>query len=187
MLFYNISAQDLPINKIVEEKKILINYSKHNFISAKSNFLAGIIKIPPKEERTLSYTELPRTEEDEKKIIDLISTLGMHNKFILLLNHEKRLRKIGTEIRYLHPLKFLGFIFSNKTLKNHMAVIFDDYFKRTNFVKDFAQTMDIYDLKNKLTIYIEDFANEVNISADKIYPFINNKEWESLVKFLINY
>lgn len=186
MLPMEATIQDLPKKEIIEEKKIVKNNLKYNLVFSKAGILAGIIKIPPKEERNISYGELPRTGEDEKKIDDLITSMGIHGKLTLLLHHEKRLRKIGDELRYLHPFKFLGYIFSHPELKAHMATIFDDYFKRTNFVKDFSQTMDIYDLKNKLTIYIEDFGNEINMMAYKIAPFIDNKDWEGLLKFLIN-
>ena len=131
--------------------------------------------------------ELPRTIEDEKKIEDLITSMGIHGKINLLLHHESRLRQIGDELRYLHPFKFLGYIFSKLDLKNHMKTIFDDYFKRINFVNDFSKTMDIYDLKNKLTIYIEDFGSEMNVPSAQIEPYIEQKDWVGLLRFLINY
>ncbi len=193
MFSTEINMQDISNNKIVEERKVMKNNLNSSFVFSKAGILAGIVKISPKEEKNLSYSELPRTQEDEKKIEDLISTMGVHGKITLLLQHEKRLRKIGDELRYLHPFKFLGFIFSHRDsnseldLKKHMAEIFDDYFKRTNFVKDYSQTMDVYVLKNKLNIYINDFANEINVPADKITPFIINKDWEGLLRFLINY
>jgi len=186
MLSPDADIKDLPTNEIIHERKVTSNI-KYHLSYSKAGILAGIIKIPPKEDRNISYMELPRTLEDEAKIEDLISSMGKHGKVVLLLHHEKRLRQIGDEVRYLHPFKFLGYIFAREDLKAHMATIFDDYFKRTNFVKDFSQTMDIYDLKNKLTIYINDFGNEINVSPDKIRPFIDNKDWEGLVRFLIAY
>ncbi|MBN2479932.1 MAG: hypothetical protein JXA94_06865 [Parachlamydiales bacterium] len=169
--------------EIVNTKTSNLNY---HLVFNKSSILAGIIKIPPKEDRNITYQDLPRTEEDEKKIEELITSIGIHGKLTLLLHHEKRLRKIGDEIRYLHPFKFLGFLFSRDDLKQHMFAIFDDYFKRTNFTKDLFQTLDVYDLKNKLTMYVDDFSNEVNIPANKIRPFVDNKDWLGLLKFLMN-
>ncbi len=164
----------------VKQKKssaLYINFSK-------SSLIAGIIKIPPKEERNLSYQELPLTPYDADNIEDLISTLGSKGKFELLFD-EKRIRKVGDEVRYLHPFKFLGYIFSHQHLKNHMVSVFEDYFKRTNFVKDMAQTFDLYDFKDKLTIYLQDFANEVNMPVEKIKVYVDNKDWKGLLKYLI--
>lgn len=193
MFHMDFNNQELPTNKILEEKKVYKNNLKHSLVFSKAGILAGIIKIPPKDEKTYTYSELPRTLEDEKKIEDLISTLGTHGKIDLLLNHEKRLRKIGDELRYLHPLKFIGYIFSHKNsngeldLKKNMDSIFDDYFKRTNFVEGYSQNMDLYDLKNKLYVYLDDFAKEVNIPSTKLAPFLKEKDWEGLLKFLIHY
>jgi len=161
-------------------------FLKQNRFS-QNGILAGIIKIPPKEEKNMTYFDLPRTLEDEKKIDDLISSISIHGKFTLLLHHEKRLRKMGDELRYLHPFKFLGFIFSNPDLKQHMVGIFEDYFKRTNFTKDLFQALDLYDLKNKLELYLDDFAHEVNIPVEKIQPLIQEKDWNNFLKLLIYY
>ncbi|KKL98157.1 MAG: hypothetical protein KR126chlam4_00913 [Candidatus Anoxychlamydiales bacterium] len=181
------NIQDNEKNQIIEEKIVYNQSIKYHLAFSKAGILSAIVKLPPKNEKQMTYTELPRPYEDEQKITDLITTLGINGKIALLLHHEKRLNKVGNEIRYIHPFKFLGYIFTHPDLKEYMAVIFDDYFIRTRFVKDFAQTMDIYDLRNKLVIYLDDFANELGISVDKIKPFIDNREWEGLLRFLISY
>jgi len=183
----DINIQDIQKNQIIEEKTIYNQSIKYHLAFSKAGILSAIVKLPPKDQKQVSYQELPRTIEDERKIDDLITTMGVNGKINLLLHHEKRLRKMGDELRYIHPLKFVGYIFSQPELKKHMAAIFDDYFKRTNFVKDYAQTMDIYDLRNKLFIYLDDFAKEVNISVDKIKPYIDNRDWEGFLRFLISY
>lgn len=183
-----------PANeKVVEERKAEKILS--NVVLSKSGLIAKIIKIPPKEERMLTFSELPRTQEDESKIGELISTLGKYGKVELLLNHEKKLRKMGDELRYLHPFKFLGYVFSHKDregveLKKHMAAIFDDYFKRTNFLCDFTKSMDIYDLKNQFAIYLNDFAREISIDVNKFNQYFdkNSKDygkWEEFLRTLI--
>jgi hypothetical protein len=147
-----------------------------------------MIKIPKKDtSENLSYQELPRTQDDEVKIDELITTLGSNGKINLLLYHEKRLRKIGDELRYLHPFKFLGYIFSHPNLKTHMKDVYEDYFKRTNFIKDLSQTLDMYDLRNKVYIYLDNFSSEVNIPQDKIKIYIDKKDWNGLLKFLVYY
>ncbi|NGX33694.1 MAG: hypothetical protein K1060chlam1_00034 [Candidatus Anoxychlamydiales bacterium] len=187
MLPMDADIQNIEKNQITHEKTIYNQNIKYHLAFSKAGILSAIIKFPPKDTKPMTYQELPRTFEDESKIDDLIVTLGVHGKIALLLNHERRLRKMGDELRYIHPFKFVGYIFSKPRLKEHMASIFDDYFKRTNFVKDYAQTMDIYDLRNKLVIYLDDFSNEVGVSVDKIKPYIDNKDWEGLLRFLISY
>ena len=87
----------------------------------------------------------------------------------------------------VHPYKFLGFIFSNPHLKQHMVSVFDDYFKRSNFSKDLGKTLDLYDLRDKLYCYLDDFANEVNIPKEKIKPYIDDRDWHGLLKLLTFY
>ncbi|NGX43866.1 MAG: hypothetical protein K1060chlam3_00022 [Candidatus Anoxychlamydiales bacterium] len=187
MLPMDANIQDIQKHQIIEEKIIYNQSIKYHLAFSKAGILSAIVKLPPKNEKQVSYQELPRTFEDEKKIDDLITTLGINGKIALLLHHEKRLTKMGDELRYIHPFRFVGYIFSHPELKGHMAVIFDDYFIRTKFVKDYAQTMDIYDLRNRLVMYLDDFANELGISVDKIKPYIVNRDWEGLLRFLINY
>ncbi len=187
----DLSPQDLPPESAYHQ------VTGHNFtntlnfsvVFSEAGFclksVASIIKIPPKEEKVYTYSELPRTKEDEGKIEDLISSLGKHGKVSLLFNHQTRLRKIGDEVRYIHPFKFLGYIFSHENLKKHMVSIFEDYFKRTNFVDGISETFDIYDLSNRLFIYLDDFCSEINISPDEIREFLVNKDWSNLVKYLV--
>jgi len=189
MIPMDVDLPEKPKVEIIHEKKVNspINY---NLIFSKTRSLAAIVKISPKD-RNQTYTQLRRTQEDEDKIDDLIYTMGSNGKIVLLFQHEKRLRIIGDELRPVHPLKFIGYIFSKHKpedkpdLQTQMGNVFDDYFKRSNFVKDYAQTMDIFDLKNALVKYINDFSKEVDVSPDKIMPFINDKDWEGLLKFLI--
>ncbi|MFA6118729.1 MAG: hypothetical protein WCT85_06220 [Parachlamydiales bacterium] len=185
MLFIDTNIQEMPKTEIVDQKTI--NSVAYHLKCSRNKMIAGLIKIPPKDAKVLPYAELPRTAEDERKITDIVTSLGTYGKVTLLMYHEKRLMKYGDEIRYLHPLKFIGYIFSHSDLKAFMGVAFDDYFKRTSFVKDFAITMDTYDLKNQLKMYLEDFSKEVNVPSDKISPFLKNKDWEGLLKFLIKY
>jgi hypothetical protein len=68
-----------------------------------------------------------------------------------------------------------------------MKVVYEDYFKRTNFEKGLSETLDIYDLRNKINIYLENFSSEINIPQDKIKYFIDKRDWNGLLKFLVYY
>jgi len=178
MLDMNMNNYDFNNNETIKKE----NYQYVKSLSSNIK-LAGIIKIPKKEEKK-SYSELPFTEENKSNIDDLITSFGTKGKLSIIFE-EKRLRGLIHELRDLHPYKFLTYIFSNPALKNYMTLIFEDSFKRSNFIKEFSQTMDIYDFKNLLSIYLQDFANDVNASYDELVPLIKDKKWEEFVKFLI--
>jgi len=186
MFFFEANPQDLPINKI--ENIICynqLNYKQNDFVILKKN-ITNQLKLKKSSQNFPAYKDLNRTEDDERKITDIVTTIGTLGKINLLLYHEKRLRKLGEELRYsVHPFKFIGFIFSNPTLKGYMKEVFNDYFKRVNFVKDFAKTMNHFYSKNLIKIYIDDFSNEVNVPIHKINPYIDKKDWEGLLKMLI--
>lgn len=148
--------------------------------------LAGIIKIPPKDELNPSYAKLPRTTKDEQNITELITSLGSYS-YVALLKNEKHIRKIGDEVRYVHPFKFLGYIFSQPTLKSYMKNVMNDFFIRRDFIKDMTESLEIYVIKRRLDLYVDDFGKELNIPPDQIRPYINNKDWGGLLKFLTDY
>ncbi|NGX56056.1 MAG: hypothetical protein K1060chlam5_00290 [Candidatus Anoxychlamydiales bacterium] len=180
-MFFDAFNPDTEIDKKPSEVIYHVNLNK-------CSFFAKMIKIPKMNTaENLSYQDLPRTLEDETKINELITTLGSHGKIDLLFKHYSRLNKIGDELRYLHPFKFLGYIFSQPNLKNYMKDVFEDYFKRTNFVKDFAKTCDMYDLRNQLYKYLDNFSNEVNVPSEKLKKYVDKKDWKGLLKCLVYY
>jgi hypothetical protein len=151
-----------------------------------SYFIAGIVKIPTETEKALPYADLPRTENDKKKICELVSSLGKYSYFELLKN-EKHIRKIGDDLRYLHPFKFLGYIFSKPELKDSMKNVMKDVLIRKSFIEDLSNTCDNYYIKKQLDIYIDDFASELNIPAEPLKPFILKKDWSGMLKFITFY
>jgi hypothetical protein len=148
-----------------------------------SSILGGIIKIPPKPMEQ-SYKDLPCTDEDRGKIYELITALAENGKISLLFKQGK-LKALGSEIEYIHPLKFLGVIFSNPQLKQFMREIFSDYFKRTGFLDGLGPSMMREYEKGKLFPYLAEFSRDVGVPEHELRPFIQALDWEGLVRYLI--
>lgn len=154
-----------------------------------NNLLAGIIKIPPKQKER-SYNDLPGNSDPKIKeqIIDLITTLGENGKISIFLNHFNRLTKIGENLRHLHPLRFIGCIFSpeNSVLKKYMKKIHNDSFYWNEFfTKELLISIKHECKKGNIFPYLEDFSKEVNKPASVIKPFFEKNDWDGLFKFLI--
>lgn len=166
-------------------KHYMIFFLSLFFLNIKLPLEASIIKIIPiKEHKT--YAELPgNTKEEREKIEKLITLIGSHGKISLLMHHQKEARKLGKELEHVHPLKFLGCIFSNKNLKPYMEDINKDFFKWSNFIKGLSNNLDYELIKNNLIKYLDDFAKEIDIPIEYISPYVENKDWKGLVKFLI--
>ncbi len=148
--------------------------------------LAALIKIPKKDatKEKLTYFELPCPDEDKNKIYDLIYTMGTTGKINLLLHHKSRLEKIGDEVRYIYPLRFLEVIFTTPELKKCMIEVLDDYFKRTNFVDGFGERMETEMIKGTVDLYLEDFARAVNADHSILKTYVNKKDWRGFLQYL---
>jgi hypothetical protein len=155
------------------------------FFAKKKLPLSAIIKIPPKTAEE-TYMGLACSEIDRKNIHDLVNTLAENGKISLLFNHQTTLKGIGAALAHVHPMKFLGVIFSNPQLKANMAKVFDDPFKRIEFVEGITPNMMLQFEKGKLFPFIPDFAKEVGRPEQELRPFFQSLNWEGLIRYLIS-
>jgi hypothetical protein len=145
---------------------------------------ASIIKFPPTKTEDLAYNDLVCTEQDKANIYEIIVTMAEKPKLKLLFIQD-HLKQIGAQINHVHPLRFLGTIFSNSRLKESMFTIFDDYFKRNGFMDGLGPSLTNEAEKGKLDQYLNDFSMEVNASPNEIHPHFKSRDWESLVRYLM--
>ncbi len=144
----------------------------------------SVIKKPPPKPVETAWVDLPCSEQDRENIYEIVSTVAMKNKLSLLFQ-QNYLREKGAQISHVHPLKFLGIIFSNPHLKTCMFYIWDDYFKRNNFVNDLSAALTREADKDKLKPYLRDFSQEVGVPHEPIQSYFEERDWENLVLFLI--
>ena len=166
------------------QKGIPFSCASFSFTDIFGKRIAGIVKIPSKKIYD-KWEDLPCPEIDRQKIIEIITKLGTIGKIELLLHHKSHLEKIGDEVRYIHPLKFLAVIFSDPQLKSYMKVVYDDYFKWKNFIEGLSATIDKEVIKNNLDKYLDNFSKEIRLPVYKIKPYINKRDWPGLLKCLI--
>lgn len=158
---------------------------KAGFSLSAFSHVAAIQKKPPQQEAK-NYSELPGSSiEDQRKIIELFTTLGSYGKVTLLFQYKDHLEQLGREIQHVHPLKLIGVIFSHANMKEYMDDIYNDYFKWKNFIDGFEPNMNHELMKNNLLQYIDDFAKDVNLNPDSIRPYFSKKDWKGLIKYLI--
>lgn len=133
-----------------------------------------------------SYTELVCTEEDQNNIDYLIQTMATHRKLSLLLK-KNELNGIGDKIYHVHPFKFLGTVFSNENLKACMREIYKDYFKWNGFMDGLGPSLTIQADQGKLGQYLNDFAKETGVTSQELLGYIQSKDWESMVRYLMTH
>ncbi|MGB7977551.1 MAG: hypothetical protein WCF19_00155 [Chlamydiales bacterium] len=147
----------------------------------------SIIRKPPVKATDVSYKDLDCTPQDREKIHEIISTVGEKGKLGLLFQ-QGHLRELGAQINHVHPLKFLATIFKDPHLKSCMYYIWDDYFKRNNFLDGLIPRLEGEAEKGKLGLYINDFAADLQIPSHgfpALKAYFDARDWEGMVLFLI--
>lgn len=133
-----------------------------------------------------SFYQLPLLEEDKKNIQIIIKTMAEKGLVKLLLDR-RYLEKKGDLVNYIHPLRFIGYIFSDEKLKECMRQIKTSKFKWNEFIKGFSRRMDEEYSMDNLKYYIPEFVEQVRPQhPERIERFIKKKSWESLVADLLN-
>lgn len=150
--------------------------------------LASILKFPPeRSQKEIAYHDLVCTEQDRANIWEIVTTVGKTSK-LGLVPKTGHLKRLGAQINHVHPLKFLGTIFSQSDLKVCMKDIFDDYFKRSSFMDDLAPALSREANKGKLMAHLEPFSKEIGQhphNTHHIRAYFQSQEWENFVRFLI--
>lgn len=152
------------------------------------NLSASIIKITPKDkdkEKDPTFQELVCTDEDVAKITEIVTTIADTNKLSLLFK-QTHLRELGAQINHVHPLKFLSTVFSNPHLKTCMFYIWNDSFKRSGFIDGLGPSLTRESDKGKLAQYLPDFSKEVGASQKDMQVYVDQRDWDNFVVFLIH-
>jgi hypothetical protein len=133
-----------------------------------------------------SFYQLPLLEEDKENIRIIIETMA-EKTLVELAFKQRHLEKKGDQVNYIHPLRFIGYIFSDEKLKKCMYQIKASRFKWKEFIKGFSRRMDEeYDIDN-LIHFIPEFVEQVHPRhPERMEDFIRKKSWEELVADLLN-
>ena len=132
------------------------------------------------------FYQLPLLEEDKKNIQIIIKTMA-EKGLVKLLLERRYLEKKGDQVNYIHPLRFIGYIFSDEKLKNCMRQIKTSRFKWNEFIKGFSRRMDEEYTLDNLIRFIPEFVEQVHVQhPERIESFIRKKSWEEFVADLLN-
>lgn len=130
------------------------------------------------------FLELP-IDDNEKKIISSI-IITMAEKNVIKLGLMRRtLEKKGKRIHHVHPLRFLGYIFSTPHLKTSMNKIKRSGFKWDGFIDGLSKKMRDEAGDNNLVRYVPGFSRFLNIESEQVMKYIHRQDWEGLVRFLL--
>ncbi|NGX58571.1 MAG: hypothetical protein K940chlam3_01478 [Chlamydiae bacterium] len=126
----------------------------------------------------------PLCEAEKQNIVYIITTLSGKTTLGLLL-YKKKLEVAGENIDHVHPLRHLGFVFSNQDLTQKTKIIGRVPWNR--YVNGFGSPLHLALLQGKLNREVlEDFSKTVNIDVEVIEPMVKKQDWQALVNTLRN-
>jgi hypothetical protein len=126
------------------------------------------------------------SQKERDDIFYIVTTLG-RSSLKKLLSAKASLKKAGTRVDHIHPLKFLGCLFSDEEMKVGILQIKE----RGGWVgKEFFSGL--YDslnaesnLQNLKPDHISDFAAHLNVDNDLMSKFIVERDWKGMINTLI--
>lgn len=99
---------------------------------------------------------------------------------------ESSLKKAGQRIDDIHPLHFLGCIFTNEELKVCARNIKGRSWVWKGFVNGSIDTLTEENAKNNVAPYLNDFADRVKVDVNLLIPLQAAGKWEKFVIALID-
>lgn len=130
------------------------------------------------------YDRLTITAEEKQKISKILTTMADNSVFQLLFER-KYLERLGQEVHHVHPIRFLGTIFQDPRLVNCMFTIRMSGFKWGGFIDGISERLKGEIRAGNVDLYIPGFAESLGIKAADIQAYINARDIEGLVLFLM--
>ncbi len=130
------------------------------------------------------YHRLPIHMDEKRKIKEILTTMA-ENSIFQLLFERKYLERLGQEVHHVHPIRFLGTIFSDPHLVHCMYIIRMSGFKWGGFIDGITERMKGEIKAGNVNLYVPGFAEHLNLRAEDIQGYINRRDIEGLVLFLM--
>jgi len=130
------------------------------------------------------YETLPITVEEKQKIGRILSTMAENNVFKLLFE-KKYLERLGREVNHVHPVRFIGTVFSDPRLVHCMFQIRRSGFKWDGFIDGFRERFMEEVRANNVDKYLPGLAKALNVSAEDLQAYAHYKDVEGLVLYLM--
>ena len=169
----------------------VLNLTEEQLLAFANQYKADAIAYSPQQGGQNSFNQLPLSKEEEEMIYELVYKLGNANKFSELWNNRVRLSEIGNKIRHIHPLRFLGVVYTYPELREAMikifgtTIIYNNFFYGSAEQSGFSQKMTNEHKRGNLMPYLGGFSQLVQKNPDQIAEFLERENWIGLVEYVI--
>jgi len=191
----DIMLLDTPSSKLSSHRKgkmlreqgaciLKINHSDSQEPAAAEEVLQPEVAAEDVQPEVDLFQTLPISHSERETISFIITNMAEKNIFELAFD-KKKMEEKGKRINHVHPLRFIGHIFSRHDLKKNMKRIKKSSFKWDAFMDGVARRMKEENSKNNLLMYVSGFAKSLGVNPDKVTYYIQKKDWEGLVRYLM--
>ena len=179
--------QDVLIQEDLEEvKRTLRSLTKMLYAAAAAGRESPPLTFVSRPSRSHHFYSLPISQTDQNMIYELIKAMGSSNYWDLI-KRKKEMEKLGENVQHVHPLRFIGFIYSHPQLKWSMDKIMDDVLKRRVFLNGYGKKEGFVERMTKemqernLIRHIPGFAQSIGIDEREIAVFFHTRDWEGFL------
>jgi hypothetical protein len=130
------------------------------------------------------FSQLPITDEEQKMVREIIQVVGETGK-LALWNMKSELDEKKVKLSKIHPLRSIAAIMTDSYTKKCMAEIMGDTLKRMSFMSDYTARLNREFDRGNINMYVQGFCLSVKANSDQVRAYINAKQWEKLIKYLI--
>jgi hypothetical protein len=134
-------------------------------------------------ENVQAYSELVVTAEQERDIHKLITTLAHTSTFGLVFK-KGELEDLGKKTYGIHPLRYLGCIYSDPQLKDCMPKLLDKSMVASRFVKEISEGLNEKLDEGQLVRYIPGFAASLKLDPAPFMTFVDKRNWKGMIDYL---
>ena len=139
-----------------------------------------------------AFQSLPLSTEDKQNIRDMVKGIAVANWNICSRNfafyRKREIQGLGDTLKSVHPLRFLGYIFSQPSVTKNLETIREDATKWSRFIKGISEKLDDAASRGNLAAYSSGFATVIHRTSDTtaIQTMITERKWQDLITFLLS-
>ncbi len=164
--------------------KISVPYQKNLMAATTNKHSVAPAAKETKGSQIEAFYTLDISDVDKDNVTNLITKLADRNVF-QLLRHKREMNRLGDKVNHLHPLRFIGYIFSRQDLTKNMWIVHQSGFKWRAFAEGFSGGMQVNAKKNNLLIYVPGFCHETKADEQIITKLIEKQQWEAVLMYFI--
>jgi hypothetical protein len=159
----------------------LVDLSENDELGFESKIALSSVDADPNYQL---FYQLRLLDKDKKRIDKLIKELA-DSSYWSLLRRKKEFDKLKEKIEPIHPLRFIGYIYSKDSLKKRMPRIQNESLKWNRFVSSFGDRMSKEASHGNLLPYLPGFCQLLGVNPRDVEHFIQKRDWKKLLDFLM--